>query len=91
MNIATAVRTSIAIPVIAMLALSACGGGGNNLAELGGQVPDVGGPTDQEPPQDGRPPQTGGGDRTGSAPAWGPQLPSSKLSPVEGRRTILLR
>ena len=84
MNIATAVRTSIAIPVIAMLALSACGGGGNDLAELDGKTPDGGGPTVQEPPQNGQPPQTGGEDRTGSVPAWGPQLPSSKLSPVEG-------
>ena len=84
MNIATAVRTSIAIPVIATLALSACGGGGNNLVELGGQTPDVGAPSVQEPPQNGQPPQTGGEDRTGSVPAWGPRLPSSNLSPVEG-------
>ena len=83
MNIETAFRTSIAISMIAMFALSACGGG-SSVDEIGGQTPGGNGQTGQEPPGTGQPPQTGGEDRTGSVPAWGPRLPLSDLSPVEG-------
>lgn len=72
MNIATRLSISIAIPIIALPILSACGGGGRGVADLGS-------PTGQEPPRTG---DSGG--QTGSVPAWGPRLPSSNLSPIVG-------